>query len=65
MPYLTVDDTQLYYEDEGAGQPLLFLHGWGTSGRAWGAQQAELVIAGAGHMPRQEKAAEFTAAVAA
>lgn len=43
MPYRTIDDTQLYYEDEGAGQPLLFLHGWGTSGRIWGAQQAELV----------------------
>ncbi|WP_228796199.1 alpha/beta fold hydrolase [Nocardia nova] len=43
MPYLTVDDVQLYYEDQGTGQPLLFLHGWGTSGRVWGAQQAALV----------------------
>ncbi|AHH15356.1 alpha/beta hydrolase family protein [Nocardia nova SH22a] len=43
MPYLTVNDTQLYYEDQGTGRPLLFLHGWGTSGRVWGAQQADLV----------------------
>ncbi|NKY84227.1 alpha/beta fold hydrolase [Nocardia veterana] len=43
MPYLTVDDVRLYYEDQGAGRPLLFVHGWGTSGRVWGAQQAELV----------------------
>ena len=43
MPYLTVGDrTQLYYEDQGAGLPLLFVHGWGTSGRVWGTQQAEL-----------------------
>ncbi|RMI32671.1 alpha/beta fold hydrolase [Nocardia stercoris] len=43
MPYLTINDAQLYFEDEGTGQTLLFLHGWGTSGRIWGAQQAELV----------------------
>ncbi|GGX24732.1 alpha/beta fold hydrolase [Streptomyces noursei] len=38
MPYLDVNDTTLYYEDEGTGPALLFLHGWGTSGRVWGAQ---------------------------
>ena len=43
MPYLNVNDTTLYYEDDGAGQPLLFLHGWGTSGRVWSAQQPEFV----------------------
>ncbi|MFF0488776.1 alpha/beta fold hydrolase [Nocardia sp. NPDC004068] len=43
MPYLTVADTRLYYEDQGVGQALLFVHGWGTSGRVWGAQQAEFV----------------------
>jgi pimeloyl-ACP methyl ester carboxylesterase len=41
MPYLTVEDTTLYYEDAGAGAPILFLHGWGTSGRVWGAQVPE------------------------
>ncbi|MGW1076683.1 alpha/beta fold hydrolase [Streptomyces sp. NPDC002537] len=45
MPYVTVNDTTLYYEDEGegAGQPLLFLHGWGTSAQVWNAQAAAFV----------------------
>ncbi|GHE39257.1 alpha/beta hydrolase [Streptomyces longispororuber] len=38
MPSLHVDDTTLHYEDQGSGPALLFLHGWGTSGRAWDAQ---------------------------
>ncbi|MCX4804448.1 alpha/beta fold hydrolase [Streptomyces sp. NPDC058682] len=41
MPGLNVNDTTLHYEDEGAGPALLFLHGWGTSGRTWGAQLPE------------------------
>ncbi|MFB7629808.1 alpha/beta fold hydrolase [Streptomyces sp. NPDC056149] len=40
MPNLDVNDTTYHYEDEGTGPALLFLHGWGTSGRTWGAQQA-------------------------
>jgi len=43
MPYLDVNNTTLYYEDEGGGQPLLFLHGWGSSARVWGAQLPEFV----------------------
>jgi pimeloyl-ACP methyl ester carboxylesterase len=43
MPQLTVNGTSVYYEDEGTGPALLFLHGWGTNARVWGAQQAELV----------------------
>jgi pimeloyl-ACP methyl ester carboxylesterase len=43
MPYLEVNDATLYYEDEGAGAPLLFLHGWATSGQVWGAQLPEFV----------------------
>jgi non-heme chloroperoxidase len=38
MSYLEINGARLYFEDEGAGQPLVFLHGWGTSGRTWGAQ---------------------------
>ncbi|MBZ4322328.1 alpha/beta fold hydrolase [Streptomyces huiliensis] len=38
MAYANVNGTTLYYEDEGTGPALLFLHGWGTSGRVWGAQ---------------------------
>jgi non-heme chloroperoxidase len=41
MPQIKVNDANVYYEDHGDGAPLLFLHGWGTSGRVWGAQQAE------------------------
>ncbi|MCU1681212.1 MAG: alpha/beta hydrolase [Amycolatopsis sp.] len=43
MPNLTVNGTELYYEDEGAGRPVVFLHGWGTSGRVWNAQLPEFV----------------------
>ena len=43
MAYVTVNGTDLYYEDHGAGQPVVFLHGWGTSGRVWGAQLPDLV----------------------
>ncbi|UNZ20903.1 alpha/beta hydrolase [Streptomyces sp. 891-h] len=41
MPYATVNRIELYYEDQGAGQPLILLHGWGTCGQVWSAQQAE------------------------
>ncbi|MFD4629661.1 alpha/beta fold hydrolase [Streptomyces sp. NPDC058284] len=43
MTYATVNSTRLYYEDHGAGRPLVFLHGWGTSGRVWDAQAADLM----------------------
>jgi non-heme chloroperoxidase len=36
MPLVKVNDTNVFYEDHGCGLPLLFLHGWGTSGRVWG-----------------------------
>jgi pimeloyl-ACP methyl ester carboxylesterase len=35
MPYLSVDDTRLYYEHEGTGPPLVFVHGLGSSTRDW------------------------------
>lgn len=38
MPYLSVDDARLYYNEEGSGPPLLFLHGLGSSTRDWFAQ---------------------------
>jgi pimeloyl-ACP methyl ester carboxylesterase len=41
MALVKVNDANIYYEDHGSGPALLFLHGWGTSGRVWGAQQAE------------------------
>lgn len=40
MPFLTVDEVRLYYEEVGSGEPLLFLHGLGSSGQDW-AEQVE------------------------
>jgi len=38
MPRISVDDVHLYYEATGAGEPLLFLHGLGSSTRDWSLQ---------------------------
>jgi pimeloyl-ACP methyl ester carboxylesterase len=35
MPLIQVRDTRLYYEEHGAGRPVLLLHGLGSSGRDW------------------------------
>ncbi|MEU4996189.1 alpha/beta hydrolase [Streptomyces sp. NPDC021622] len=42
MPYAKTNGIRLYYTDGGTGVPVLFLHGWGTSGRVWDAQVADL-----------------------
>jgi non-heme chloroperoxidase len=36
------DGVELFYEDRGTGRPVVFLHGWGTSGRVWDGQVAAL-----------------------
>lgn len=51
MPYVTVahqDDepVNLYYETQGSGKPVVLIHGWPLSGRAWEAQLPTLVEAG-------------------
>ncbi len=51
MPYITVatqDDqpVELYYETQGTGKPVILIHGWPLSGRAWEAQLPALVEAG-------------------
>lgn len=51
MTMLTVgsgDDTkaELYYEDHGEGSPVVLIHGWPLSGRAWEMQIPALVEAG-------------------
>ncbi|PSQ90991.1 MAG: 3-oxoadipate enol-lactone hydrolase [Bacteroidetes bacterium QH_2_63_10] len=38
MPYCSVDNTRLYWNERGAGTPLLFIHGLGSSSRDWTAQ---------------------------
>lgn len=35
MPFVTVNDVRLHYEETGARPPLLFIHGLGSSGRDW------------------------------
>ena len=37
---------ELYYEDHGAGKPVVLVHGWPLSGRSWEAQVPALVAAG-------------------
>jgi non-heme chloroperoxidase len=34
----TRDGTQIFYEDWGKGQPIVFSHGWPLSGDEWDAQ---------------------------
>jgi len=51
MPYVKVDtqDNQpvnLYYEVQGSGKPVVLIHGWPLSGRAWESQLMALVEAG-------------------
>lgn len=51
MAKLTVDSengapVELYYEDQGAGKPVVLIHGWPLSGRSWESQVPALVDAG-------------------
>jgi non-heme chloroperoxidase len=39
MPYITTKDgTQIFYKEGGAGQPILFSHGWPLTADSWDAQ---------------------------
>jgi non-heme chloroperoxidase len=51
MPTVTVgqedsSDIEIYYEDHGAGQPVVLIHGYPLSGRAWDKQVPVLLKAG-------------------
>ena len=51
MPKVTVGrentaDIDIYYEDHGAGQPVVLIHGYPLSGRAWDKQVPVLLDAG-------------------
>jgi non-heme chloroperoxidase len=50
MPFVTVGEEngapiELYYEDHGAGEPVVLIHGWPLSGRSFEKQIAALVKA--------------------
>ncbi|MFI1809129.1 alpha/beta fold hydrolase [Streptomyces sp. NPDC020422] len=51
MPYITVGQENttaidLYYEDQGAGQPVVLIHGFPLDGHSWERQSAALLDAG-------------------
>ncbi|MFZ0188882.1 MAG: alpha/beta hydrolase [Streptosporangiaceae bacterium] len=51
MPTVTVGqennaDIEIYYQDHGAGQPVVLIHGYPASGRAWDKQVPALLEAG-------------------
>ncbi|MDB4886597.1 MAG: hypothetical protein JWN79_2035 [Gemmatimonadetes bacterium] len=48
MAFLTTSTipTELFYEDQGAGQPVVLIHGWPLSGRMWEGQVSALLDAG-------------------
>ena len=51
MPYATVGkensgSIDLYYEDHGAGKPVVLIHGWPLSGRSWEKQVSALLDPG-------------------
>jgi pimeloyl-ACP methyl ester carboxylesterase len=51
MPYINVGTENsgtidLYYEDHGSGQPVVLIHGYPLSGRAWDRQVLALLAAG-------------------
>src|SRR5262250_1815030 len=51
MPYIRVGQEnsgpiELYYEDHGSGPPVVLIHGYPLSGRAWDKQVPALIEAG-------------------
>ncbi|QAY73433.1 alpha/beta hydrolase [Agromyces protaetiae] len=51
MGYITVGNrnstpVELYYEDQGAGQPVVLIHGYPLDGHSWEKQSRELLAAG-------------------
>jgi pimeloyl-ACP methyl ester carboxylesterase len=50
MPYLnktqTSNEVKIFYEDHGAGKPVILIHGWPLSHRSWDGQVTALAEAG-------------------
>ncbi len=46
MPFIEVDGLRLHYREQGAGDPVLFLHGWPTSSYLWRNVMPKVAAAG-------------------
>ena len=46
MPYVRVNGVSLYYEEHGAGEPILGIHGTGSSSALWANAAEELASRG-------------------
>ncbi len=50
MPFITnkssKENVKIHYQDCGSGQPVILIHGWPLSHRAWESQTSEIVDAG-------------------
>jgi pimeloyl-ACP methyl ester carboxylesterase len=46
MPYAELTNAKLFYTDEGAGSPVLLVHGWSCDGSDWAWQVLALLAAG-------------------
>lgn len=44
MPFAKVNQFDMHYEDTGKGEPLVFVHGWISTGSVWDATVRELEI---------------------
>lgn len=56
MAYITVGtensvDIDIFYTDQGSGQPVVLIHGFPLNGESWGKQQAALLDAGTASSP--------------
>lgn len=49
MPYLTLDDAQLFYDDMGEGPTILTTHGVGENGSYWGRTGVSQALVDAGY----------------
>ncbi|MTI20041.1 alpha/beta hydrolase [Fulvivirga sp. RKSG066] len=46
MSFIENNDVQIYYEDYGEGKPVILIHGWPLSHKAWEGQVSTIVDAG-------------------
>lgn len=66
MPIARLEAISLYYEEHGAGEPLIFLHGLGTDGRSWDyqrevfAEQFRAIVVDVRGHGRSAKSAPYT-----